>query len=65
MDRERQKMEWEMKERQAEEQRLRGGEMFRRQNDDLALRIHHQDEEIRRRQQDNSMFMQVISLFIK
>ncbi|XP_050534003.1 hrp65 protein-like isoform X2 [Daktulosphaira vitifoliae] len=58
MDRERQKMEWEMKERQAEEQRLRGGEMFRRQNDDLAMRIHHQDEELRRRQQDNSMFMQ-------
>ncbi|XP_050429825.1 hrp65 protein-like isoform X2 [Adelges cooleyi] len=58
MDRERQKLEWEMKERQAEDQRLREGDMFRRQTDDLAMRIHHQDEELRRRQQDNSAFMQ-------
>lgn len=58
MDRERQKMEWEMKERQAEEQRLREGDIFRRQNDDLSMRMHHQDEEMRRRQ-DGSSFMQV------
>jgi len=59
MDRERQKMEWEMKERQAEDQRLREGDIFRRQNEDLSMRMHHQDEEMRRRQQDNSSFMQV------
>jgi len=59
MDRERQKMEWEMKERQAEDQRLREGDIFRRQSEDLSMRMHHQDEEMRRRQQDNSSFMQV------
>lgn len=58
MDRERQKMEWEMKERQAEEQRLREGDLFRRQNEDLSMRMHHQEDEMRRRQ-DNSSFMQV------
>jgi len=59
MDRERQKMEWEMKERQAEDQRLREEDIFRRQSEDLSMRMHHQDEEMRRRQQDNSSFMQV------
>lgn len=59
MDRERQKMEWEMKERQAEEQRLREEDIFRRQTEDLNMRMHHQDEEMRRRQQDNSSFIQV------
>lgn len=64
MDRERQKMEWEMKERQAEDQRLREGDIFRRQSEDLSMRMHHQDEEMRRRQQDNSSFMQVENYFL-
>lgn len=63
MDKERQKMEWEMKERQAEEQRLREGDIFRRQNEDLTMRMHHQDEEMRRRQ-DKSSFMQVLQIVL-
>jgi len=60
LDRERQKREWEMKERQAEEQRLADEERMRRQQEEMQLRMHHQEEEMRRRQQENTLFMQVI-----
>lgn len=59
LDRERQKREWEMKERQAEEQRLADEERMRRQQEEMQLRMHHQEEEMRRRQQENTLFMQV------
>ncbi|RZF36301.1 hypothetical protein LSTR_LSTR006806 [Laodelphax striatellus] len=59
MDRERQKREWEMKERQAEDQRRVDEEMMRRQQEEMQLRMHHQEDELRRRQQENSIFMQV------
>lgn len=62
MDRERQKLEWEMKERQAEEQRIRDEEMMRRHQEELSMRMHHQEDEMRRRQ-DNNVFMQVIRNF--
>lgn len=61
-DRERQKREWEMKERQAEEQRTREEELRRRQQEEMAMRIRRQEEELHRRQQENNLFMQVIIL---
>lgn len=59
MDREQRKNEWEMKERYAEEQRTKTEENLRRQQDDMAVRINRQDDELRRRQQENTLFMQV------
>lgn len=48
-DRERHKIEWEMKERQAEEQQRRMNEgMMRRHVDDVPLRMHHPEEDMRR-----------------
>lgn len=57
-DRERQKRDWEMKERQREESRLREEEALRRQQDEMQHRLRQQEEEMRRRQQENSLFMQ-------
>ncbi|KAK0162149.1 hypothetical protein PV327_008511 [Microctonus hyperodae] len=57
-DRDRQKREWEMKERQAEELRSREEEVRRRQQEEMALRIRRQEEELHRRQQENNLFMQ-------
>lgn len=62
MDRERQKREWEERERAAEEARLRNEQMMRRQEEDLQGRMHHKDEDVRRRQQENSLFMQANQL---
>lgn len=64
-DRDRQKREWEMKERQAEEQRTREEELRRRQQEEMALRIRNQEEELHRRQQENNLFMQVSYYFIQ
>lgn len=58
LDRERQKREWELKERQAEEQRRVDEELMRRQQEDMSVRMLHQEDELRRRQQENSLFMQ-------
>lgn len=58
-DHERQKREWEMKERQAEEQRTREEELRRRQQEEMTIRIRRQEEELHRRQQENNLFMQV------
>ncbi|XP_043279388.1 hrp65 protein-like isoform X2 [Venturia canescens] len=57
-DRERQKREWEMKEREVEEQRSHDEEMRRRQQEEMAMRIRRQEEELHRRQQENNLFMQ-------
>ncbi|KAJ3644471.1 hypothetical protein Zmor_022198 [Zophobas morio] len=62
LDRERQKQEWEMKERQVEEQRRRNEEQIRRQEESLQARMIHHDEEMRRRQQENNLFMQAHQL---
>lgn len=59
MDRERQKMEWELKERQATEQRIMGDELLRQNAEKMTLRMQHQEEDLRRRQQENMSFMQV------
>lgn len=60
--RDRQKREWEMKERQAEETRQRNEEQMRRQQEEMQTRILLQEEELRRRQQENSLFMQAHQL---
>lgn len=57
-DRERQKRDWEMKERQREESRLREEEALRRQQDEMQHRLRQQEDEMRRRQQENTMFIQ-------
>ncbi|XP_076382343.1 hrp65 protein isoform X1 [Megalopta genalis] len=56
-NRERQKRECEMKERQAEEERTREEEL-RRQQEEMAIRIRRQEEELHRREQENNLFMQ-------
>ena len=58
MDRERQKRDWELKERQREEARIREEEVLRRQQDEMQHRLRQQEEEMHRRQQENTMFMQ-------
>lgn len=62
MDRERQKREWEERERMAEEARMRNESMMRRQEEEMSMRMHHQEEDMRRRQQENSLFMQANQL---
>ncbi|CAO1390308.1 unnamed protein product [Diamesa hyperborea] len=61
-DRDRQKLEWENKERQAEEFRQRDEQQMRRQQEEMQVRMQRQDEEMRRRQQENSLFMQAQQL---
>ena len=61
-DRDRQKREWENKERQAEEFRVRDEQEMRRQQEGMQMRMQKQDEEMRRRQQENSLFMQAQQL---
>lgn len=60
MDRDQRKTEWEMKERYAEETRKTTEEQLKRSQDDMNQRISRQDDEMRRRQQENTLFMQVI-----
>ncbi|XP_051166011.1 hrp65 protein-like [Leptopilina boulardi] len=57
-DRDRQKREYEMKERQVEEVRTREEELRRRQQEEMTNRIRRQEEELHRRQQENNLFMQ-------
>lgn len=61
-DRERQKREWENKERQAEEYRTRDVEETRQRQEGMQMRMQKQDEELRRRQQENTLFMQAQQL---
>lgn len=61
-DRERQKREWENKERQAEEFRQAADMEMRQQQEGMQMRMQKQDEEMRRRQQENSLFMQAQQL---
>ncbi|CAH1955622.1 unnamed protein product [Acanthoscelides obtectus] len=62
MDKERQKIEWERKQRMVEEERLRTEEQMRRQQEDMESRMLAQQEELRRRQQENTLFMQAHNL---
>lgn len=58
-DREQRKSQWEMKEKFADEQRMKTEEQLRRTQEEMALRMGAQEDELRRRQQENSLFMQV------
>ncbi|CAH0765312.1 unnamed protein product [Bemisia tabaci] len=62
LDRDRQKLEWEMKERQVEEMRRQDEELTRRREEEMSLRMHHQEDELRRRQEENTLFMQAQQL---
>lgn len=48
-----------MKERQVEDLRRNDEEAMRRHADEISVRMLHQEEDLRRRQKDNSLFMQV------
>ena len=56
-DRERQKRDWEIKERQREESRQREEESLRRQQDEMQHRLRQQEDDMRRRQQE-TIFIQ-------
>uniref|UniRef100_A0A1B0D4M4 RRM domain-containing protein n=1 Tax=Phlebotomus papatasi TaxID=29031 RepID=A0A1B0D4M4_PHLPP len=58
-DRDRQKKEWEMKERHHEEMRTREEAQMRQHQEDIQMRMIRQDDELRKRQQENTLFMQV------
>lgn len=62
MDRDNRKTKWEETERFAEQQRKDSEEQLRRSQEDMNQRITRQDDEIRRRQQENNLFMQVCRL---
>ncbi|KAF7267126.1 hypothetical protein GWI33_019620 [Rhynchophorus ferrugineus] len=62
LDKERQKREWEIKERMAEEERLRQEEAMRRSQADIEARMIASQEDLRRRQQENNLFMQAHTL---
>lgn len=62
IDMTRQKREWEIQEREAEEARQRNDETMRHQEDQMQSYISHQDEEMRRRHQENTLFLQAHQL---
>lgn len=51
-----------MREKQAEEQRVRVGEQMRRTANEMQMNMNRQDDEMRRRQQENTLFMQAQQL---
>jgi len=61
-DRDQRKTNWEMKEKFADEQRMKSEEQMRRAQEEMAMRMSKQEEELRRRQQENTLFMQAQQL---
>ncbi|XP_047509099.1 hrp65 protein-like [Pieris napi] len=57
-DRERQKRSWEMAERAADERRETERMQLMRHEEELSQRMRLQDDELRRRQQENTLFVQ-------
>ncbi|CAK1540441.1 unnamed protein product [Leptosia nina] len=57
-DRERQKRSWEMAERAADERREAERMQLMRHEEELSQRMRLQDDELRRRQQENTLFVQ-------
>ncbi|KAG7306420.1 hypothetical protein JYU34_009052 [Plutella xylostella] len=57
-DRERQKRSWELAELAAEQRRGAERHELQQREDELALRMRKQDDELRRRQQENTLFVQ-------
>ncbi|XP_052849892.1 protein no-on-transient A isoform X1 [Drosophila gunungcola] len=62
VDNERKKLEWEMREKQAEEMRKREEETMRRHQGEMQNVMNRQEEDILRRQQENNLFMQAQQL---
>ncbi|XP_058129785.1 hrp65 protein-like isoform X3 [Anopheles coustani] len=58
MDRDRKKAEWEMQERQVAEARQRNDLQLKTDIEEMNSRIKRTDEELHRRQKENTMFMQ-------
>lgn len=52
-----------MKEKFADEQRMKNEEQMRRAQEEMTMRMSKQEEELRRRQQENTLFMQVKQIF--
>lgn len=61
-DRDQRKSNWEMKEKFADEQRMKNEEQMRRAQEEMSMRMSKQEEELRRRQQENTLFMQAQQL---
>lgn len=61
-DRDRQKAEWEMKERMASEAKQRNDMQMKHDVEEMQNRIKRTDEELHRRQQENNVFMQVCKM---
>lgn len=59
---ERQKRDWEMKERRAEEERLRQEELFKRQQTPMESRMLSSHDDMSRRQQETNLFIQAHNL---
>lgn len=57
--RDQRKTQFEMKERFAEAQRIKTEEQLRHTQDEIAVRMNRQEEDLRRRQEENNLFMQV------
>ncbi|XP_044742881.1 hrp65 protein-like [Chrysoperla carnea] len=62
LDKERQKREWEMKERAVEEEKIRSEEQMRRLQEDMLSRMNNQEDDFRRRQEENSLFLKAHQL---
>ncbi|KAH8366543.1 hypothetical protein KR084_001449, partial [Drosophila pseudotakahashii] len=62
VDNERKKLEWEMREKQAEEMRKREEETMRRHQGEMQSHMNRQEEDLLRRQQENTLFMQAQQL---
>ncbi|KAI8045536.1 hypothetical protein M5D96_001718 [Drosophila gunungcola] len=62
VDNERKKIEWEMREKQAEEMRKRDEETMRRHTGEMQSHMIRQEEEMRSRQQENSLMRQAQQL---
>ncbi|KAH8353837.1 hypothetical protein KR084_005271 [Drosophila pseudotakahashii] len=62
VDNERKKLEWEMREKQAEEMRTREEETMRRHQGEMQSHMIRQEEDMRIRQQENALLMQAQQL---
>lgn len=56
---EKQKREWEMRERLVEQERIRTEEMMRKSQEEMDTWARRQQEESSRRQDENELFLQV------
>uniref|UniRef100_A0A6P7FXH1 Hrp65 protein-like isoform X2 n=1 Tax=Diabrotica virgifera virgifera TaxID=50390 RepID=A0A6P7FXH1_DIAVI len=62
MNKEKQKREWEMKKRQFEEERQRTEENMKRSQEGIDARVHREQEDMRRMQEENKLYLQAHNL---